>query len=209
MIVPNALLGLIESTLNHHIADSRDAQNLLQKIDGEHIAIHITGVGLNVHIFAHSNGLRLHNTHTEQTKPSATLSGSPVDLMASLTTHGFADGIRLEGNTHAIHGLQKTLLACDLDLEAMIAEHIGDMPARFLGQQAGVFTRWLSRYRTTIDMAVKDYLQEEVQHTPTRIEIENFMNDIDDIRMQVDRLEAKTNQLNAKVTPQTKTKAQE
>lgn len=195
MIVPNALLGLIESTLNTHIVNSRDAQNLLKKTQGEHIAIFIKGIGVEAHIFTQPHGLRLQNKNASATEPCATLSGSPVDLIASLKTHGFADGIELTGNVQAIHSLQKILMACDLDMEALIAEHTGDMPARFLGQQAGMISRWFNRHRTTVDMAVKDYLQEEAQHTPTRIEIKNFMDDIDDVRTHADRLKAKLNAL--------------
>lgn len=203
MIVPSALLGLIESTLNQHIAHSRDAQNILQKISGEHIAIHITGINIQLHLFTHNTNLRLHNA--PDTTPSASLSGSPVDLIASLKTRGFADGLTLTGNTHAIHGLQKMLMACELDIEALISECIGEMPAHFLGQRTAQIGRWIGRYKTTVDMAVRDYLQEEVQHTPTRIEVDNFMNDIDDARMHADRLEARLNALTSK---KTNTKAQ-
>lgn len=193
MILPNALLGLVEATLNKHMGNAREAQALLQKINGEHIAIQLTGIGITVHVFVQNAAVRLHNS--SDLPPHATLSGSPIDLLTALRTRGFGEGIELEGNTHAIHTLQKALLACDVDMEALLAEHIGDMPARFLGQQAGVVTQCVNRYRSTIDMAVKDYIQEEVQHTPTRIEITNFMDEIDRVRTHADRLLARIQHL--------------
>ena len=56
-------------------------------------------------------------------------------------------------------------------------------------------SRWLQHARLTLEMDLSEYLQEELRLVPTRIEIENLLEDITRLGMDAERLEARLQRL--------------
>jgi ubiquinone biosynthesis protein UbiJ len=45
--------------------------------------------------------------------------------------------------------------------------------------------------RNSIETATVEYIQEEARYLPTRVEIDHFMSDVDDLHSKVERLEVR------------------
>jgi len=85
----------------------------------------------------------------------------------------------------------------DIDWEEQLAGITGDMVAHQLGNTMRSAGNWLRQGRTTLEQDLGEYLQEELRVVPTRIEIENFIADVDQLRMDLERLEARIRRLGA------------
>jgi hypothetical protein len=90
--------------------------------------------------------------------------------------------------------LQGVLGAIDIDWEEQLAAH-GDVLAHQLGNAARHAGRWLDHVRLALEQDLSEYLQEELRVVPTRIEIENLIEDIGRLGMDADRLEARLRRL--------------
>lgn len=54
---------------------------------------------------------------------------------------------------------------------------------------------WFKQTRTNLRMDTAEYLTEEADILPTKVEVEDFANKVENLRDAVDRLEAKINLL--------------
>jgi ubiquinone biosynthesis protein UbiJ len=86
----------------------------------------------------------------------------------------------------------------DLDFEGKLANVVGNNIASGISKSVAQSHHWLKK---TINARVDDlgaYLQDEKQWLPTRIELEDFFNEVDSIRLDVERIAARIDLLLAK-----------
>ena len=83
-----------------------------------------------------------------------------------------------------------------IDWEDISANVIGDIPAYRLSQFVKGAKNWLQATCDTLRHHIDDYIHEEVNLAPSIFAVEDFMNDVDALRMQADRLEARIQHLN-------------
>ena len=78
-----------------------------------------------------------------------------------------------------------------------MARHIGDVPAHFLGQRIRNAAKWSRQAVSTMNANVEEYIHEESRTLPGRRELEATFQDIDELNLRTERLEARLNQLAA------------
>lgn len=197
---PRALLGALEAAANRVLTMDPDIGPRLHKLSGKVLRVNILGLGAHFYALVCDRSV----IFLEDFGGSAdvSLSATPFTLARmALSGEGRVIGnsdIQLEGDMQTAQHFQYLLASLEIDWEELLAQRIGDVAARQVGLLAEGLSRWLKRGQTSVDMAVRDYLQEEVQHTPTRIELDNFAGDVDAVRMDVDRLEARIKRLATK-----------
>ncbi|MCB1155828.1 sterol-binding protein, partial [bacterium] len=79
----------------------------------------------------------------------------------------------------------------DIDWEEMLSRYTGDIVAHQLGNLVRGANRWLSRSAGVIEQDLGEYLQEEARSLPPRLEVQDWMNEVDAARSDLDRLEAR------------------
>lgn len=110
-----------------------------------------------------------------------------------------AAGLHVRGNIACAKALYDTWQHLDLDWEQASANLLGDNVAHLLHTGLRATSSWL---KTTWQDRLQDithYLQDEQALLPTPLEVENLLNDIDNLRLRVDRFEAKLNLLLQKI----------
>ncbi|MBN7770407.1 SCP2 sterol-binding domain-containing protein [Marinobacter daepoensis] len=133
-------------------------------------------------------------------QPALIITGRPMALVALALGDDrvFADErLTVTGDTALAHQLQRALSQLQPDWEAAMARHIGDVPAHFLGRRLRQAVSWSRQAASTMNANVEEYLHEESRTLPGRRELEATFQDIDQLNLRTERLEARLNQLAA------------
>lgn len=128
------------------------------------------------------------------------ITGRPMGLAALALGDDrvFADErLMVTGDTALAHQLQRALNQLQPDWEAAMARHIGDVPAHFLGRRIRQAVSWSRQAASTMNANVEEYLHEESRTLPGRRELDATFQDIDQLHLRTERLEARLNQLAA------------
>lgn len=134
--------------------------------------------------------------------PTVTLSGTPLALMALLredpATVIRRGDVRIAGDGEAGARFQELLQLLRPDLEAGLARIIGDVPARGMGallqKVAGIGRATVATQAANIG----EYLTHERRLLVPQAEARQFLDDVDVLREQTDRLAARVAQLEAR-----------
>ena len=140
----------------------------------------------------------------EELKPSTTIFANIITLLRlglGADYQGLInDGdLRVDGDVELASRLRELFMDIDIDWEEIASKYVGDTVA----YQLGVFTRRFKKYKQrsveNFRLDVSEYLQEESRLVPTKIELEKFFNDVDQLEADLDRLEARTSRLNQEI----------
>ncbi|MCZ6565269.1 MAG: SCP2 sterol-binding domain-containing protein [Gammaproteobacteria bacterium] len=103
--------------------------------------------------------------------------------------------LRIEGDAGLANQLRTIFMSIDIDWEEVASKYVGDP----LAYQLGTFVRRAKTYKQrsveNFRLDVSEYLQEESRITPTKIEVERFLNAVDALDADIERLEARTSRL--------------
>ncbi|MEQ9545267.1 MAG: SCP2 sterol-binding domain-containing protein [Marinobacter sp.] len=126
--------------------------------------------------------------------PALQLAGKPMAFAALATGDGevFRHGrIQVTGDTALAHQFQRALNQLAPDWEAALAQHIGDVPAHFIGQRIRGAVKWSRQAFTALNANIEEYVHEESRTLPGRRELEATFEDIDQLSLHTERLEAR------------------
>ena len=189
----NAWLQLEAST--HGQALSR-----LQALQGKLIRLHITNPDMQFDILPTTERIRVSTDYAAE--PDVTITGSALGFMRLATAEDsgkamLAQGVTIAGDTGLGMQFSQILREVNIDWEELASRAVGDVMAHQLGQIARQSKGWLDDTAHAMRLNTQEYLQEEVRLVPAEAELKAYLDAVDDLRMDVDRLEARLKQLEA------------
>lgn len=98
---------------------------------------------------------------------------------------------KVHGDSEAAHALQQLLAKINIDWEEELSKYTGDVIAHqsfYVFKQLRQYQQYASN---SLEEMITEYLQEESGLLPTKYEVDEFMHDVDQLRLEVDRLEAR------------------
>jgi ubiquinone biosynthesis protein UbiJ len=130
----------------------------------------------------------------------ATITGSAENLLGLLTKkpdqRAMADAaIDISGDAELVQDLQMTIESLDSDWQDYMAPIFGDVLSNELGEIHSNVRDWSKSSGTSMHRSVRDYLTEESRLVPSELEVDSFSNRLDQLRLSVDRVAAKTDLL--------------
>jgi ubiquinone biosynthesis protein UbiJ len=187
------LLRPFETLLNRNIAASSRARGLLAEIAGRSIEFRVTATPIRLRVAAGAQGISIRAAG--DIAPDATIEGTPLtfarlargDAMQSLR----AGGAQVSGDAEIAQGFQKLFAAARPDFEEELSRLTGDVAAHEIAGFARGALAFGLRARDTFAANVAEYLTEESHDLPARIEVDEFLADVDRLREATDRLEAR------------------
>jgi len=193
------LLERLEAVLNRNVAASRRAQSLARQLDGRVMSLTVDGTPIAIHFRAEGGRLAVRSRHDGTA--DASLSGTPIALLAlagpkaegALRT----GGVRIEGDAEVAEKFRDLLAEAQPDFEEELARVIGDVGARRVANVARDLFDWGRKAAGSFAGSVVEYLQEEGRDVPTRVEVDEFLEGVDRLRDDTERLEAKLARLEA------------
>jgi ubiquinone biosynthesis protein UbiJ len=193
------LLERLESVLNRNVAESRRAQALVRQLDGRVMSLTVEGTPLA--FFFRADGGRLAITSRHDGTTDASLSGTPIALLALAGPRAEGalrkGGVRIEGDAEVAQKFRDLLEEAQPDFEEELARVLGDVAARRVANVARGLIDWGRKAAGSFSGSAVEYLQEEGRDVPTRVEVDEFLEGVDRLRDDTERMEARLARLEA------------
>lgn len=199
----NILLPTIEKALNAYLHSDIGSRKRLAKLAGKSVAVELLPFDIIFICSFHPDSVSVH-MDDGNANPAATIKGSPLQLFGMLLDKDhrqqfFADDVVMEGDAEVAQQVMHLFEHVHIDWEEHASTFIGDVPAHHLGKLAGNLRKWVKNTSSSFSQDANDYLHEEKAWFPHREELQDFFADIDTIRMDTDRLEARIAHLYAQL----------
>lgn len=196
------LLGTIERALNSYIHSDSESAKLMTKMTGKTISIEL--LPLNLSFNCHFTKDHISVSAQNDVEPHTKIKGTPLQLLGAIVAREnrhqfFADDLSIEGDAEFAQQVITLFDNINIDWENQASRFIGDIPAYRLGKLISGVQNWLGKTNTDFSEDVKDYLHEEAAWFPAKNELQEFFKDIDNIRMDADRLESRLAQLKSDI----------
>ena len=194
----NQLIALtLETLLNQALRWEASSLEALNKLSGKIISIEIKNIGLNLSLFPDNQGFIVLSDYEGEAdvRISATIfSLLPLLLQREASLSNNPD-VTITGKISIVQDLFQFLKALDIDWEEQAARYLGDAPAHKLGNVFRQCETYSSERLNNLQLNISEYLQEESRQLPTRIEMEDFLNGVDTLRNDLERLEQRVQRL--------------
>lgn len=196
--IPDALLAVVEQGLNRYLELDPEGAAGFAPLEGRIIGIELLGFGTRVTIIPSLQRLQLFGGY--DATPDCLIRGTPLalarmGLSERKETPVIQGEVEIAGDTGLAQAFSRALAGLSVDWEEQLARLIGDPFAHQVGNQVRAAVRWGHSTTETLTSNLQDYLQEEARLLPTRYEIDAFLAQIDILRDDVERAEARIERL--------------
>lgn len=187
---------LVELAINKALARDPLAQRSLTKLSGQSLLLRLTFPELSIGVSFSAEGITL-VSEASLTQPSCEIEGAPSDLLALLLDpqQAFENRVQLKGDTQLATRLRELAQQLDLDWGGLLGDCIGDPAAQLL-------LNLISRGRSVASEAseylfddLNNWLHEELRVQPCRAELDDCYDQVDQLRLDTDRLRARIERL--------------
>ena len=197
--VPMMAVSVIEKLINEALKLDPESLAKIGTLEGKVIGVEISGLDLTLYMMPHPEGLQL---HTElEGDPDVFIKGGPIGLarmgLSSQPSSLFGEGVEIEGDTDLGRKTKVIIDDLDIDWEEQLSKLVGDVAAHQLGNFFRSATQCSQRTSDTFSKDVVEYLQEESRDLVVREELDQFLDQVDTLRVDIDRLEQRVRRLQA------------
>lgn len=187
----------LEKLLNQALRLDTNSFQPLNRLAGKSVNVELTGLSLTFTFFPETEGIAVLGNYAGET--DAYIQSPPFTLLNLLlnnqsTFNNYTDVI-VSGDINVAQQLLQILQGLDIDWEEQLAQRLGDVPAHSLGTLMRRGQHYVNDQLTNLQYYLSEYLQEEARHLPAPAEIEVFLNGVDILREDVERLEQRVRNL--------------
>jgi ubiquinone biosynthesis protein UbiJ len=196
--IPNALLAPLEALLNRYIALDPEGAARLAPLQGRLICVEVQGFGTRLYLIPGAERMQLFGAYDGE--PDCLLRGTPIALarlgLAQRKEDSLFGGeVEAEGDTHLAQDFGAFMSGLDVDWEEQLSRLVGDPVAHQVGEGLRSLGGWGRKSADTLTQDLTEYLQEEARLVPTDYEVRAFLDQVDGLRDDVDRLAARVERL--------------
>ena len=185
------LTATIENVLNRGLPRSPRAQQLCAELSGRTVAVEVREI---TRLLVESTGSTLRITRGDA-GADAEIVGGPFGLLAlsgktpeAVLQRG---DVEIRGDAELARKFRELALLLRPDLEEALSELTGDLAAHRVGRLARMAFGWTRQTAATTAENLAEYLAHERRHLVPCNEGEQFLRGVDQLREDVDRLEAR------------------
>jgi len=197
------LTATLENVLNRGLPRSPRAQQLCSELTGRRVAVEIRDV---VRLLVESTGNSLRITRgdvfTDPRPADAEIVGGPFGLLAlgGDSPEGVLQrgDVEIRGDAELAQRFRELALLLRPDLEEELSIVLGDVPAHQAARLARMAFGWAQNAAATTVRNLAEYLSHETRDLVPRKEGDQFLQGVDALREDLDRLEARINLLTRK-----------
>lgn len=190
--------GIIEIAINKVLPLDPDYKQKMDRLAGRVVALFFTDLEFQIYFIADVEQFTVLSSY--EGKPDVKLSGKSWDFFhMGINNHNsgktnlgsnfhFDSNIHFEGDVATGQNFAELFAGLNIDWEEALADVTGDIfahQATNFARQAG---SWLKDVLSNSQDNLSEYMQEEIRITPTKIEIENFFDDINILKDDADKL---------------------
>ncbi len=187
---------ILETVINRYLALDPELLDKLAQFNGKVIKLEMMGINRSFYMLPGDRGMQVLTEY--EGSADTVLRGTPVSLfkmglvsnVANLLLKG---EIEITGDTRLGHQFKNVFSQMDIDWSEPLADLVGDGLAYQMQQSANKFGRWGKTTARSVSTSVSEYLQEESRDVVTDTELNIFNEAVDQLRDDVDRLQARIN----------------
>lgn len=189
------LLKPLEIALNHALRFDMESHEKLQRFANRSIRIDITN--LNIAVIGRFTDDRILLETAEEHVADLMIKADSFALLKLLHQPDslFSNQIQIRGDVQFAKQLQDWQQHFDFDWEQQLARVTGDTLAYPLAQSLRRGFDWLNYNRSEFEQSLAEYLREESQYLPDKSQTQRFMQNVDLLRADTERLEARIKRL--------------
>ncbi|MCH7894103.1 MAG: SCP2 sterol-binding domain-containing protein [Proteobacteria bacterium] len=190
------LLKPLQGLFNRRLADSSQARALCRQLDGKTLAMQLAPEaqsGLAIFLSVADEQISVHADFDAEPDVivASGLSGL-LDLATDNSEQAIRAGrVKFFGDADIAQAFQQLLQLTRPDWEEELSRLTGDAAARQIGNLFRSGLAFGKKIFSTVSSNAAEFLQEESRDLPSQPEVAKWMSDIDKLREDSDRLEAK------------------
>lgn len=203
MDIAKAFSAILEDGCNRLLRLDRETLVHLGDLDGKVFCLRVNNegqgeLGPEMYFFPSEGGFRIKPEHDG--KADVIITGNPpafLKLVMGESAPGLAGSgqMQITGDLELGQRFQKILKKIDIDWEEHFSRIVGDVLAHKAGYAVRQFRGWTRHVVTTLREDFSEVMTEELQITPTPASVQLFMDKVDRLRADVDRLEKRFGKL--------------
>jgi len=187
------LLRPLAAMINRQVTAKSPARELCSELDGRTFALRVPDTSLAMYLSVETDRVILSDDYVDD--PDVIATGSLISL-ARLAGPAAEDLIRdgsidISGDADVAGQFRKLLSYGQPDIEEELATVIGDVAAHGIGNFVRGVSGWSREAGATMQQNISEYLQEESRTVPARHEADEFRAEINSLRDDVARFEAR------------------
>lgn len=192
-----SLTEALETSINHVLKQDTATLEKFAALQGKVIAFEITDLELSLFLFPHNEGVQI--KYLYEGKADTTLQGTTLAFISmslgDATESFFSGEVRIKGEIELGQRFKRILDQLDIDWEEWLSSYTGDLVAFKAGSLIRSFSAWSKDTLKTLELDAREYIQDEGQLSPHSAELEEFANNISQLRDDTARLEARLSRL--------------
>ena len=195
-----------EELLNRVLAKDPHLQSQLVKFAGKSLQINVHPPGIMVTALLEKGRIRLLSTETEllNIQITASISGNVSQLLPLiLEKHDNRPlsnpALAITGDASFIQELHASLSNLDIDWEDFLTPLLGNLLTNELSHMSNDIRNWSKQARVNMRRNVNEYLTEEEHIFPKKEQLDDFSEELDYLKIRIDRINAKASILDQKL----------
>jgi ubiquinone biosynthesis accessory factor UbiJ len=198
MMIKALLMAGVETAINRYLSFDNNSSAYLAPLAGKVIAITVLPFNETIYLCPTADAIQC-LADTGET-PNTRITGTPWALglmgMSSKPMRSvFSGQVTIEGDTQTGRKFQELFAKLDINLETVLALYTGKHIAHNLGQFLRSGQDWSKESIETFKLNLSEFLQEETRDLPAGPEIDIFYSQVDQIRLDFDRLNSRIERL--------------
>ncbi len=184
----------LESVLNRAVALDDETQQRLTALNGRAIAIDFSGIGVAMRIAVEND--RLHVGPAFTTDADLKLRASPASFLAMALRRGESNSlpagkVEISGDAELARRIEKLVRNFQPDIEEAFTRVFGDVIGYQIAQAFKRAFDWSRDSAKNLMQDSADFLRDESRDLVAPAEMEQFLDEVDTLRDDTDRLEAR------------------
>lgn len=201
MILP-LFAPAIEMMINQAIKLDPDAQSRLQSLNDKIIKVVLSDLSISLFIVIEDNLILVKPDINKQ--PNAELSGSSSSFFnLALSEKGsdsiFKGEVHFAGEIGTAQNFQNFFKQLNIDWEEHLSQYTGDIIAHQMISGGKKVGDWFQKTAATAQQNVSEYIRFEAKLSPASIELENFYDDIADLKSDSEKLKQRIERLSLRI----------
>ena len=201
MKLPMSLLSLVERALNTFLKLDGEALSRESQLAGKVVALHIKVLDITLYFDIASDDIQVLGEYGDT--PDATISGSIAGLVRLSQSEDSASAmlesdVEIHGDMRIAEAFSRLLSDASIDWEEILSKWVGDPAAHQTGKAVRLSNGWIKDSVESMKANTSEYLSEEARIVAAEAEVEMFMEEVDDLRFAVERLDARLKLLEAR-----------
>lgn len=185
-----------EQGVNRILALDPNSEARLAPLSGRELGLRVTDSSLALRVCFADDGIALMHDNTDMSDCDVLLEATVAGLTGLALSRGRRSrDVAFRGDIGTIQEVRALFADLDVDLEAQLARMVGEASAQRAAQGARAGWAWGQRSVETLGRNAAELATEERRWLPPAAEVAHFLEDVDTLREEFDRLEARLRRL--------------